>query len=52
MANPFKPFYYYEHGSADVDVGDAPFDEVHNGGKPSRHHHFYFEDGTVVLRVS
>jgi hypothetical protein len=29
-----------------------PFDDVYDEGKPSRHHYFYFEDGSVVLKVS
>jgi hypothetical protein len=31
---------------------EPSFDEVGDSREPSQHHQFYFEDGTVVLRVS
>ena len=41
-----EPPYLVEHECA-----HDPFDAVPDGREPSRHHYFYFIDGTVVLKV-
>jgi len=48
----YSPPVFVQLGSQSrVECVTLPFDTVIDEGERSRHHHFYFVDGTVVLRV-